>query len=413
MGTFKEINKADGSGTTLFYRASYANTFDISDLDIDTESVLYRTGKEISEMIEDKPAIVLCTEDYIYTDQYGSLMSVERGTIYEMDHGTIVDTIAIGGGGGGGGGTPRSNLTTAISPLEQNVSIKATVKLAYHFLTTAINKTGTAKLYVNNSLKSTLQVTSGEDYEFNVTPYLKLGTNYFTVRTTDDNGAEKVIDFLVNGVQLVLTSTFSDELPMPNTFDYSYKITGTGLKTVHFVLDGEDTTYETTSSGIDLIQHFTNLSHGTHTLQVYVTAELEGTYMISNTYDYSLLTYDPNSSEIIMLSKFNTTECMEGEHLRIDYKVYDPANLITTVRMYINEELTMTTTADRTQHVWNLSEYPTGTVVFKIECGQNYIEKTVEVEPISIEIHEATEGLELKLTTANRSNQETPETRSV
>lgn len=412
MGTFKEINKADGSGTTLFYRASYANTFDISDLDIDTESVLYRTGLEISQMTEDKPAIVLCTEDYIYTDQYGSLMSVERGTIYEMDHGTIVDTIAIGGGGGGGG-TPRSNLTTAISPLEQNVSIKATVKLAYHFLTTAINKTGTAKLYVNNVLKSTTQVTSGEDYEFNVTPYLKLGTNYFTIRTADDNGAEKILDFLVNGVQLVLTSNFSADLPMPNTFDYQYKITGTGTKIIHFVLDGEDTQVVTTSSGIDLTQHFENLSHGTHTLQVYATAELDGTSMISNSFDYSLLTYDPSSSDIIMLSNFNTLTCMEGEHLRIDYKVYDPANLVTTVRMYINEELVMTTTADRTQHVWNLSEYPTSTVTFKIECGEAYIEKVVEVEPISIEIHEATEGLELKLTTANRSNQETPETRSI
>ena len=135
--------------------------------------------------------------------------------------------------------------------------------------------------------------------------------------------------------------------------------------------------------------------------------------MISNSFDYSLLTYDPSSSDIIMLSNFNTLTCMEGEHLRIDYKVYDPANLVTTVRMYINEELVMTTTADRTQHVWNLSEYPTGTVTFKIECGEVYIEKVVEVEPISIDIHEATEGLELKLTTANRSNQETPETRSV
>ena len=103
MGVFKEITKADGSGVTVFYRTNLANTFDISDLDIDTESVLYRTGEEISQMTEDKPYIVLCTEDYIYTDQYGSLISVERGTVYEMEHGTVVDAISIGGGGGGGG----------------------------------------------------------------------------------------------------------------------------------------------------------------------------------------------------------------------------------------------------------------------------------------------------------------------
>jgi len=412
MGTFKEINKADGSGTTLFYRASYANTFDISDLDIDTESVLYRTGLEISQMTEDKPAIVLCTEDYVYTDQYGSLMSVERGTIYEMDHGTIVDTIAIGGGGGGGG-TPRSNLTTAISPLEQNVSIKATVKLAYHFLTTAINKNGTAKLYVNNVLKNTTQVTSGEDYEFNVTPYLKLGTNYFTIRTADNNGAEKTIDFLVNGVQLILSSNFNDELPMPDSFDYIYRVRGAGDKTIHFILDGEEITYTTSASDIDLTQHFTSIGHGSHTLQVYVTAILDGSSLISNSLNYSLLTYNPESSDIIMASNFNISSCMEGEHLKIDYKVYNPASLTSNVEMYINDESVMSVIADRTQHVWNVSNYPTGTVTFKIQCGDIYIEKVVEVEPISVEIHEVTEGLELKLTTANRSNQEAPETRSI
>jgi hypothetical protein len=51
--------------------------------------------------------------------------------------------------------------------------------------------------------------------------------------------------------------------------------------------------------------------------------------------------------------------------------------------------------------------------VFKIECGNEYIEKTVEVEPLDIDIQEATNGLELKLTTFNRSNAELPETRSV
>ena len=66
----------------------------------------------------------------------------------------------------------------------------------------------------------------------------------------------------------------------------------------------------------------------------------------------------------------------------------------------------MDTTADRTQHYWTVSNYPSGTVTFKIRCGNAYIEKTVEVEPISVDIQEATEGMELKLTAANRSNQE-------
>lgn len=405
MGVFKEITKADGSGVTVFYRTNLANTFDISDLDIDTESVLYRTGEEISQMTEDKPYIVLCTEDYIYTDQYGSLISVERGTVYEMEHGTVVDAISIGGGGGGGG-IPRSNLSTANSPLEQNVSIKASVNLSIHFVTTALKKTGTVKLYVNNALKSTKTVESGDDCEFEVSKYLKLGSNYFTIRTADDNGAEKNFDFLVNAVQLILSSGFNGSIPIPNTFDYIYRIKGAGEKTVHFILDGVDTITTTTASDVDLTQKFSNLGHGAHSLVVYAEAELEGEIMYSNELTYSLLTYNPSSSEVIMLSNFDTETAMEGEQLKIDYLVYNPSSLISNVSMYINDEWIMDTTADRTQHYWTVSNYPSGTVIFKIRCENVYIEKTVEVEPISIDIQEATEGLELKLTTTNRSNQE-------
>lgn len=405
MGVFKEITKADGSGVTVFYRTNLASTFDISDLDIDTESVLYRTGEEISQMTEDKPYIVLCTEDYIYTDQYGSLISVERGTVYEMEHGTVVDAISIGGGGGGGG-VPRSNLSTANSPLEQNVSIKATVNLSIHFLTTALKKTGTVKLYVNNVMKSTKTVESGEDCEFDVSKYLKLGSNYFTIRSSDDNGAEKSFDFLINAVQLVLSSGFNGNIPIPNTFDYTYRIKGAGEKTVHFILDDVETTITTTTSDVDLTQTFTNLSHGAHNLVVYASAELEGEEMFSNELTYSLLTYNPASSDPIMLSNFDVETSMEGEQLKIDYLVYDPSTILANVSMYINNEWVMDTAADRTLHYWNVSNYPTGTVTFKITCGTASIEKTVEVEPISVDIQEATEGLELKLTAANRSNQE-------
>lgn len=405
MGVFKEITKADGSGVTVFYRTNLASTFDISDLDIDTESVLYRTGEEISQMTEDKPYIVLCTEDYIYTDQYGSLISVERGTVYEMEHGTVVDAISIGGGGGGGG-VPRSNLSTANSPLEQNVSIKATVNLSIHFLTTALKKTGTVKLYVNNVMKSTKTVESGEDCEFDVSKYLKLGSNYFTIRSSDDNGAEKSFDFLINAVQLVLSSGFNGNIPIPNTFDYIYRIKGAGEKTVHFILDDVETTITTTTSDVDLTQTFTNLSHGAHNLVVYASAELEGEEMFSNELTYSLLTYNPSSSDPIMLSNFDVETSMEGEQLKIDYLVYDPSTILANVSMYINNEWVMDTAADRTVHYWNVSNYPTGTVTFKITCGTASIEKTVEVEPISVDIQEATEGLELKLTAANRSNQE-------
>ena len=436
MAIFKEVVRGDGSGIAEYYRVQDGRVMNVDysmvtnkptlngvtlagdltteDFGMDIEgAVETMTGEEISRLGEDANKIVLCTSDYLYTDRHGVLTQTERGTIYEIAYGTIVDKISVSGSGsGGGGGIPRSNFSVAVSELEQNVSVNAKVDLQYKFVTTAIPNTGTAQLLVNGVMKSTKAVVSGNTYSFNVSSYLKPGINYFSVKTSDSNGAEKTLDFIVNAMQLTISSSFDVSTIINQTFDFRYRVKGTGDKVIHFILDNEETTVESNLNDVDLTKQFQSLAHGEHSLEVYATVTLDDGELTSNILNYRFLAVDPASSTPLILSTFDKTECTEGDSLAIDYLIYSPSTLISDAQLLINDDVKANIKADRFRHVWNVSDYPSGTTTFSILANGVRVDKIVEVAKLDIDIKEATEGLELYLTAKNRSNDEADETKT-
>ena len=349
MAIFKEVVRGDGSGIAEYYRINDGKVMnvdysvvtnkptingvvlagDLTMTDFGVDGVVETmTGEEIAKLNGDINTIVLCTSDYLYTDRQGVLTQTERGTIYEIAYGTIVDKISVSGSGsGGGGGVPRSNFTTTVSELDQKVSVKSDVVLQYRFVTTAMPNTGTAKLYVNSVLKSTKSITSGSVYEFNVTPYLKSGTNYFTIKTIDEYGAEKSLEYIINAIELGITSTFTGKSVYDINFDYVYTLTGAGEKTMHFIVDGEEFTETNSTMNVAQIKKFENFTHGQHTLEVFSTLDLDGETLTSNILTYTFLTADPTSDVSLIMSEFNTETATEGDLLTIDYLVIILRNL--------------------------------------------------------------------------------------
>ena len=268
MAIFKEIVRGDGSGIAEYYRVQDGRVMNVDysmvtnkptlngvtlsgdltmeDFGMDIDGAVETlTGEEISKLKKDDNKIVLCTTDYLYTDSEGLPTQTERGSIYEIYQGIIVDKMATGGTGGGGSSNPRSNFTEAVSELEQNISVSTSkVELKYKFVTTAIPNNGTAKLYVNDVLKGTQSVKSGETYSFDVSDYIKSGINYFTIKTKDSNDAEKTLDFIVNAIELSLKSSFEAPSIVNTNFDYHYKVSGGQNKTIHFITQCMEEYYE-------------------------------------------------------------------------------------------------------------------------------------------------------------------------
>lgn len=365
----------------------------------DFENILeVKSGEEIMNAPADYNGTVICSSSY---------GNAERGNIYVLEGGRIVETLISVSESGGI--VINTNNSETITPLELNVALGTEVKLRFNYKSLTNGK-GVAKLYMNNALRATKTITIGEN-EFDITDYVKTGINVFTVEVTDNNNFTVMIDYLVNGVSLTLKSNFNANMVYDNKVEYRYVVVGAGVKTVHFLVDGEEVgTQEVKATGEEAIYNLTNLKHGAQKFEVYATTVVDDVLITSNTLTYKLLFAVKDDMTPIVSSTFNKTECIEGELLNIDYIIYNPAETITDGYLQIigpNGDGEQTPIrADRSLHYWDVNNYPIGNIIFKIGCGDTVLEIPMTVSELEIDIEPVTSGLELYLTAANRSNEE-------
>lgn len=357
------------------------------------DSIQLRTGEQIANVLgTEYSGTILCTEDY---------NDMKVGCIYIIELGEIVQVIA----GGGGGGGQQTNTTETISELEQNIAVGKNLTLRYYYESTAIGK-GTARLYVNSVLKSTKIIENGEN-SFDVSQYIKEGTNYITIMTVDSNSSSVRLEYVINGVKLTLRSSFNPSLVYSEDIDFRYTLIGVGEKTVSFEVDDNIVDIRIVrTSGEELQYVVQGLRHGIHKFRVFATMDLNGQEVASNVLEYKIIYSEEGVTTPIISSTFNQTEAMEGEMLNIDYLIYDPLNGLADATLSVTDGATTQVKVDRTVHYWSVSNYPTGHVQFIIACRGTQLILEVEVEPVEIDIEPVTENLMLYLTAANRSNSE-------
>lgn len=127
---------------------------------------------------------------------------------------------------------------------------------------------------------------------------------------------------------------FSTSFPFEDVITFPYTPTGNVSKTIHFIID-KGTEHEveytnvTSVSGKQLSQTFPAQSHGSHTLDVYFNAEINGEPVKSNTLHYEFISIDANGTDTIIVSPFTATEQQQYSSVVIPYSVYDPAGVET------------------------------------------------------------------------------------
>ena len=354
------------------------------------------TGEELANTTEPISGVIFCTEGY--GDDY------LEGGVYRYEDGVLIQVIELSGVGG------NTNQTETITPLETNAAVGKPVILEFEFKSKSSGK-GTAKLYINGVLKSS-KVISKEVNSFDVTDYVKEGTNYFTVTVTDSSNSSVTFDYIVNGVKLTLKSSFNEGNVYTGDVTYTYTVIGAGQKTVTFTLDNEEIdSVEIRSSGEQSKYVLTGLTHGAHILKVKATTTVNDVLIESNELVNQILYAEEGVTTPLVSSTFSQAEAIEGELLSIDYLVYDPANVNATVYLQVNEETPMEVSVPRTKQYWKISNYPAGEVIFRISCGDVKVELPVTVTELVMDIEPVQDDLMLYLTAANRSNAELEEAR--
>lgn len=312
---------------------------------------------------------------------------------------------------GGGGGTISSNIVVeSITPLTQTIAVNSELNVTFNVKFSTGDK-GVVYVYGNDVLKEAINIEQGRN-TINVTKAITTKENAVKLMFVDSVGSSTTITYLVNVIELRISSNFDDARVYFGDIDFRYTPYGEIEKTIHFKVDNTELeTYLVLSSGETQSKIINNLSVGVHKLKVYATASIDGSKTIrSNELDYNLMVSEEGSTVILMSSKFNTTKTTQGELLSIDYIVYNPQSQTTNVNLKINDQLINNVNVGRTRQYWNLTDYPVGTTKFTIEVDENNkLDFNVVVEKSAIEVKPVETNVQLYLSAKNRSNNESAE----
>ena len=352
---------------------------------------------------------------------------------YDELYGDVYNPVYISGGGGGGGSSSSSTVVRVTNENGTNVIATAAekpVELKFTFSSTDDGMptgNGTCQVTINSVLCTTINIKQGLN-TVDITKYLKAGTNNVRVKCMDVYGNYKILIYTISVIDLNITSTFDDSVVFTGDIHFKYTPYGAIQKTIHIIIDGDvdnEITFITSSSGKQFTQIIPRLSHGSHTLEVYAYAELNGSPIESNHLLYDILCVNSGNKTPMITSAYDVSTIPQGTQVSIPFIVYDPSYLecnINLVIFTINdngvEEIYSETPikVDRAKQYWNTRQYPIGDVYFRIVYKYrdvNFVElaeisKThmINVTKSNIGSEEVTNDMELYLSSNGRSNNE-------
>lgn len=410
---FSTLN--DAQPNDLILVSSQEETFNIK-VETLINSVTNNVAEEIDPRLSDMEANI--DENAVDVDDLGLYQDPVTGYVYPTYRGEIssngIPLAATGGGGGGGGGSSNNavlTVTNATGWLAKTISAESDCVLSVSWSSLEndlATGNGTMSIRVNNTLKATSDVAQGT-VNVNVSRYLATGSNKVKVTITDVYENARTVTFTVTVVELSISSSFDANTTYEagSTITFPYVPVGAVEKTVYFVVDGSRTgTATVTASGRQQTQYLSGMTHGSHTLLVYFTAEIDGTTVQSNELYYDLIVVDSSSSVPIIASVFRDTSTVQYNTMAIPYTVYTPSSLNSAVELYVNNVRVASLTVDRTVQTWSYRPDSTGNLTLKIVSGVTEKTFAVSVTASTIQVAAETDSLVLYLSSYGRNNTE-------
>lgn len=343
---------------------------------------------------------------------------VENGYLYLTSNGEVVagplGPFSGGGGGGGGTGGYIITLTNLMDSRVLTVSGGTPVYLSFSYSSADANGDdgpGVGTLTVNNVKAANFAIPQGANM-IEISPYLVSGENSVKLKVENAEASSRTLSYTITVVSLGMTTPFDALGTYTGSVVFNYTVTGSGTKTVHFLMDGTEIgSEEVSSSGRSRSYTIPQQSAGAHVLTAYAELTVAGANVKSNVLTIGMMWISASISTPSVLSTFTQDNAVQGYILDIPYMVYDPLNEEATITLsvispggavYSSQNLTV----DRTAQSWKVQNYPIGAVTFRIACGTARLEHTVNVAESGIIIEPVTDALALYFDPTGRSNNE-------
>lgn len=338
------------------------------------------------------------------------VLSIDKET--EMIHAGRL-TIAGSGGGSGGGGTSENKGKTDITntTLNGNVTRNGTIlygnQCIIGFDMKAVDASGAPtgngryKLLVNNVEKMTGIVRQGAN-TIDITELMVNEVNTVKVYIYSDIGAEnddvQNRTWTINTTRLALTWDY-DETEANNLADskYTFKFTVSGSveKTVHIKIGNYNPITKTFKSAaeqtVDIVptEYF---QHGAVPVEMYVTADLDGTPVKTPSVIKQMIFYDENNTNPIISCGLKSYDLQQYDTVQIPIVLYSVENILGNSKITLKEEGipvdTWEEVENNKQYYWAYTPTGSGIKNLMIQSGSTELTLTVNIVPLDIEVEE-------------------------
>ena len=311
--------------------------------------------------------------------------------------------------GGSGGGASSSSLKigyVTTSPLVVTMEDKAIIKYTFSGTDSSGDAVpeGTATWKVAGRAVATQTALNGEN-EFDATEYLSVGTQKVNLTIVDEAGSLVTKTWTVQKIDVRLESSFNDEFTYPiGTVSFDYTPYGAISKDVHFVLDGKEIgKVTTTSSGIPMAFEIPAQKHGSHLLEVYITAEVNGNHIEPEHIYKDILWYDGVTSPVIG-STYQEFTARQYDTTNIKAVVYDPTTETPTVTIAVDGTVVSTQTLTESTLTYPYKTDVVGEHTITITCGETVKTLVGNVTKLDIDVTPVTAGLAFDFNPTGKSN---------
>lgn len=308
------------------------------------------------------------------------------------------DTIEISGGGGGGGASSGTASITRVTPASQTCIYGDAFNIEYIFaaLDSAndVVGSGSAVWYVNNIQKKANETAAqGVTNSFNIGPYLSQGSNNVRLTVTVDTGGDSPITvsktWTINAVNMYVEWNY-DERTVNTADQISIMWTPYGniTKTTCIVIDGDTENMITdvsTRSGVQRYVTIDKLSHGSHLVEIYCTATVNGTVITSESVFHDMIFADAGSSVPVIACAIQTKTITQYNTISLPITIYSPDRLTSNAELRVDGTLVGTwTNVGRETQYWNYTPSESGIKVLTITSGG--VTKTITLTVTELDI---------------------------
>lgn len=332
-----------------------------------------------------------------------------------------------GTGGGGGGGGTIMNLTNKSGWASKSVPSGTTVFAEFTWSSTIDGMDtglGVLTINVNGIIVKTMDIEQG-DFTVNLTDYVTSGEgNKITIAVTDSYDNVRQSKLTLSFVQYSITSDFEEHHnAYKEAITFTYRPSGVGDKVVHFFMDGsefETRTISTASRDDAILIPMSSPNypegfqwHGAHRFKVYFTVQTENDNITSNVLEYDIICYDEDNDTPIIASMFDAeSEAIQYSNAVIPYYVFNTRSAYSNVDLLIDGNLISSLpSVSRDQQTWTRRLAEVANHVFTIRCGVTERSFNIKVNKLDVDVAAEVLDLALHLSSEDRSNEESEESR--